>query len=131
MKDIEELRTELFNLRAKNIALYNQYGSGLKEEEQIEKEIQYLIRQEELEKEIKAQDSVSFGMECLKEEEFNEKSPFDTFENYLIMVGIRSSEYTYTDEELFASIDFFKECYDRHMGAYYALLFLNDRLIEK
>ena len=128
MKDIEELRTELFNLRAKNIALYNQYGSGLKEEEQIEKEIQYLIRQEELEKEIKL---VSFGVDCLKEEEFNEKSPFDTFENYLIMVGIRSSEYNYSDEELFARIDFFKECYDRHMGAYYALLFLNDRLIEK
>ena len=51
---------------------------------------------------------------------------FDTFENYLIMVGIRSLEYTYTDEELFEGVELFKKCYEKHIGAYYALLYLND-----
>ena len=54
------------------------------------------------------------------------KNTFDTFENYLIMIGIRSLEYTYTDEELFENKEFFKKCYDRHIGAYYSLLQLHD-----
>ena len=56
------------------------------------------------------------------------KNRFDTFENYLIMVGIRSVEYTFTDEELFDGIELFRKCYENHIGAYYSLLYLNDYL---
>ena len=56
---------------------------------------------------------------------------FDTFENYLIMVGIRSLEYTYTDEQLFENIEYFRDCYNRHVGAYYALLLLHDNLTDE
>ena len=54
-----------------------------------------------------------------------------TFERYLIMVGIRSADYTYSEEELFNNIEHFKECYDRNIGAYKALLFLSDKLIDE
>ena len=56
------------------------------------------------------------------------KNRFDTFENYLIMVGIRSLEYNFTDDELFEGTELFKKCYENHIGAYYALLYLNDYL---
>ena len=42
------------------------------------------------------------------------------------MVGIRSLEYNFTDEELFEGIELFRKCYEKHVGAYYALLYLND-----
>lgn len=54
-----------------------------------------------------------------------------SFENYLIMIGIRSSEYTYEDKTLFENIDYFKQCYEQHLSAYKALLFLNDHLHNK
>lgn len=57
-----------------------------------------------------------------------EKNRFDTFENYLIMIGIRSLEYTFTDEELFEGVELFRKCYEKHISAYYALLYLNDYL---
>lgn len=47
-----------------------------------------------------------------------------TFDHYLIMVGIRSLEYTYTDEEIFSNIEHFKMCYKRGISAYKALLLL-------
>ena len=53
-----------------------------------------------------------------------------TFEKYLIMVGIRSHEYTYTDEQLFENIEYFKKCYELNFSPYKALLFLNDALME-
>ncbi len=56
------------------------------------------------------------------------KTQKSSFENYLIMIGIRSLEYTYTDEQLFENKKFFKECYLHGMGAYKALLFLEDYL---
>lgn len=49
-----------------------------------------------------------------------------TFENYLIMVGIRSAEYTYDDKTLFNNIDYFKRCQKAGLSAYKALLFLHD-----
>jgi len=55
-----------------------------------------------------------------------QEGQFTHFDDYLIMIGIRSLEYTYTDEELFENKEFFKLCYKKHMGAYYALLMLND-----
>lgn len=49
-----------------------------------------------------------------------------TFAAYLIMVGIRSAEYTYTDEELFGNTKYFRKCYNANLSAYKALLFLDD-----
>lgn len=54
-----------------------------------------------------------------------------SFEAYLIMVGIRSAEYTYTDEELLSNIEYFRECYEEGLSAYKALLFLNDNYVEE
>jgi len=50
------------------------------------------------------------------------------FNKYLIMVGIRSHEFTYTDDVLFANVWYFKKCYDENLSAYKALLFLHDDL---
>jgi len=49
---------------------------------------------------------------------------FENFETYLIMVGIRSLEYSLSDRILFNNIDYFKKCYDEHLSPYKALLFL-------
>lgn len=48
------------------------------------------------------------------------------FEKYLIMVGIRSLEYTYTDDQLFENIEYFRQCHREGLSAYKALLFMND-----
>lgn len=48
------------------------------------------------------------------------------FNEYLILIGIRSLEYTYTEEELFNNIEYFQMCYDNNLSAYKALLFLKD-----
>ena len=47
------------------------------------------------------------------------------FNKYLIMVGIRSAEFSHTDEELFNNIEYFRKCFNEGLGAYKALLFLN------
>lgn len=49
-----------------------------------------------------------------------------TFEEYLIMVGIRSHEFTYSEQIIFENIDYFKECFKDNLSAYKALLFLDD-----
>lgn len=49
-----------------------------------------------------------------------------SFEQYLIMVGIRSEEYSYPDNELFDNIEYFKKCHYIGLSAYKALLYLND-----
>ena len=46
-----------------------------------------------------------------------------SFLNYLMMVGIRSADYTYTDEQLFSNKDYFKKCYQDNLSAYKALEF--------
>ena len=50
------------------------------------------------------------------------------FNHYLIMVGIRSLEYTYTDQELFDNVEYFRKCQQKGLSAYKALLFLSDYL---
>ena len=52
----------------------------------------------------------------------------EKFQQYLIMVGIRSLEYTYTDKELFDNIEYFRACYATNLSAYKALLFLHDNI---
>lgn len=49
----------------------------------------------------------------------------DNFQKYLIMVGIRSHEFTYTDEQLFANISYFDQCFKDGLSAYKALLLLD------
>ena len=51
---------------------------------------------------------------------------FESFECYLIEVGIRSEEYSYTNEQLFKEIEHFRECYEKRISPYNALLFLYD-----
>lgn len=54
-----------------------------------------------------------------------------SFENYLIMVGIRSLEFTYTDKELFSRRRYFRQCYKDNLSAYKALVFLWDKMEEE
>ena len=42
------------------------------------------------------------------------------------MVGIRSLEYTYSDDELMDNTEYFKKCFYSNLSAYKALLFLRD-----
>ena len=51
-----------------------------------------------------------------------------SFEQYLIMIGIRSLEYTYSDKTLFnnISIKHFLKCYEQGFSAHKALLLLNN-----
>jgi len=51
-----------------------------------------------------------------------------THEEYLIDVGIRSSEYTYERELLRQHSNYFKKCCDSGLSAYKALLFFDDYL---
>ena len=50
------------------------------------------------------------------------------FNRYLIMVGIRSLEFTYTDDELLSNVKYFERCMKRGLSPYKALLFLSDEL---
>jgi len=54
-----------------------------------------------------------------------------TFENYLIMVGIRSSDYTYTEDQILDNTEYFRGCFDRDISPYYAFLYLNDHIEKK
>ena len=50
------------------------------------------------------------------------------FGRYLITVGTRSSEYTYTTNQLIQGIPHFRSCYNSGLSEYKALLFLEDYL---
>ena len=71
---------------------------------------------------------VAFKKKELDGEKEKENNNFVTFQQYLIMVGIRSHEYTHSDDVIFANIDYFKRCHSEHLSAYKALLFFNDYL---
>lgn len=47
-----------------------------------------------------------------------------SFENYLIMVGIRSKEFSYSDQLLFENIELFRMYYNGKVSPYNALIFL-------
>ena len=49
---------------------------------------------------------------------------FESFEKYMLLVGIRSAEYSYSAEKLAESIEHFRECFNSHTSPYNALLFL-------
>lgn len=54
-----------------------------------------------------------------------------TFEMYLIDVGDRSHEYTYSKDVLYDNIEYFKGTHKSGLSAYKALLFLHDYLEDK
>lgn len=55
-----------------------------------------------------------------------------TFEQFLVDVGFRSDEYTYTREELRhpLAIEHYRKCFRGGMGAYKALLYLENIITE-
>lgn len=48
-----------------------------------------------------------------------------TFEEYCVNIGIRSPEFTYDVSTIMEHIGFFRDCYNRDLSAYKALLYLN------
>ncbi len=48
------------------------------------------------------------------------------FEKYLIMVGMRSAEFSYEDSVIFDNVEYFRRCQKAGLSAYKALLFLHD-----
>lgn len=50
------------------------------------------------------------------------------FGKYLINVGIRSSEFNYSEEEIFDNIKYFQDCFEDNLSEYKALFFLYDFL---
>jgi len=115
-KTIEVLKKELYDLRKENNAQWYAYGSELSPGQMIakEKELEDKIIELEIEAKIELP-LTSFGK----------------FKHYLINVGIRSSEFTYTPEQLFANIDYFKDSYEKHLSVYKALSLLDDYLNKK
>ena len=113
---IDVLKRKLFELRKENNAQWYAYGSELSTGEMVSKEKELEDKIIELEIESKVELPLT---------------PFGKFKHYLINVGIRSSEYNYTPEQLFANIDYFRECYENHLSAYKALSLLNDHLKHK
>ena len=109
-KTIELLKKELYDLRKENNAQWYAYGEMLSKEKELEDKI--------IEMEIDAKVELPL-------------TSFGKFKHYLINVGIRSSEYSYTPEQLFANIDYFRECYEEHLSAYKALQLLDEYLKHK
>jgi hypothetical protein len=56
------------------------------------------------------------------------ETQLSSFSNYLIKVGIRSREFTYTEEELFSCKKYFTRCYKKGFSSYIALAVLRDYL---
>jgi len=54
-----------------------------------------------------------------------------SFECYLIQVGIESEDYKFDEQTIFANVDYFRDCYNRHLSAYKALCFFGMFLEEK
>jgi hypothetical protein len=50
---------------------------------------------------------------------------------YLIKVGIRSSEFTYDTELILNNVEYFEKCRKQGLSEYKALLFFNEFLKEK
>jgi hypothetical protein len=110
MKKLQQLKKDLSNLEER-LAIHNL--------SQTEICVVYMMnKKQEIEAEILR----------LSNNNNAKDSPFRKFEYYLIEVGIRSLEYTYTDAELYSNIEHFKKCFNDHISSYKALLMLNDHL---
>lgn len=53
------------------------------------------------------------------------------WEMYLIWVGERSVDYSYTKEMIYDNLEYFKNGYDSHINPYYLLEMFSFRLDEK
>lgn len=54
------------------------------------------------------------------------------FNKYLIMVGVRSHEFTYeVESRIFDNIDYFRNCFENNLSPYKALVFLHDHINEQ
>ena len=49
-----------------------------------------------------------------------------SFSNYLIIVGVRSTEFTYKTDDLFGNKKYFWRCYKKGLSPYIALELLYD-----
>ncbi len=49
------------------------------------------------------------------------KNIWESFEFYLIVLGLRSTDYSYPPEMIFEHINYFKRCWEDHISCYYAL----------
>lgn len=53
------------------------------------------------------------------------------FELYLLILGERSTDYSYTPEMLFEHLDYFKNCWENNLSTYKALEMFSFELDEK
>lgn len=53
------------------------------------------------------------------------------FELYLIILGERSTDYSYTPEMLFEHLDYFKKCWEDNLSCYKSLEMFSFHLDEK
>ena len=53
------------------------------------------------------------------------------WEMYLIWLGERSVDYSYTKEMLYENLEYFKRCQENHLSTYKALEFFSYELDEK
>jgi len=53
------------------------------------------------------------------------------FELYLIILGARSTDYSYTPEMIYGHLDYFKNCWENSLSEYKSLEFFSFELDEK
>lgn len=53
------------------------------------------------------------------------------FELYLLILGEKSVDYSYTPEMIYEHIDYFKKCWESNLSTYKALEFFSFELDEK
>jgi len=51
----------------------------------------------------------------------HKKSIWNSFELYLLILGARSTDYSYTPEMICEHLDYFKKCWENRISCYYAL----------
>lgn len=53
------------------------------------------------------------------------KNIWNSWELYLLILGERSTDYSYTPEMICEHLDYFKNCWENHTSCYYALEMFN------
>ncbi len=64
----------------------------------------------------------------LTEKEFRDKDPFEL---YLIILGERSTDYSYTPEMIYKNLNYFKRCWENNLSCYKALEFFSFEFDDK
>lgn len=55
----------------------------------------------------------------------HKNSIWNSWELYLLILGERSVDYSYTPEMICENLDYFKSCWENHTSCYYALEMFN------